>query len=183
MYLENCPQLRSKQSKNGKFTSSYKASPLDFEAQISLRRYAASNISPSKRAFEKCKPQGLFSAFYGIPWQHETIVTALRICRNVGSCHWRTITIYQETKTNCSKMNPFLENCDYLPIICWHSLALAEPYYVVQSKWCQCKEALPLLKSPCCKYVILVLLHELTEPQSNNLSPANKTNIHNQNID
>ena len=27
-----------KQSKNGKFTSNYKASPIDFETQISLRR-------------------------------------------------------------------------------------------------------------------------------------------------
>ena len=42
--LENCPQIpkktkqKQKQSKNGKFTSNYKASPIDFETQISLRR-------------------------------------------------------------------------------------------------------------------------------------------------
>ena len=30
--------LRKKQSKNAKFTSNYKASPVDFKAQISLRR-------------------------------------------------------------------------------------------------------------------------------------------------
>ena len=37
-YLENCPQIQSKTKKNGKFTSRYKASPIDFEMQISLRR-------------------------------------------------------------------------------------------------------------------------------------------------
>ena len=31
-------RYKVKQSKNGKFTSSYKASPIDFETQISLRR-------------------------------------------------------------------------------------------------------------------------------------------------
>ena len=34
--------------------------------QISLHKLAPLNISPSKRAFEKYKPQGLFSEFYGI---------------------------------------------------------------------------------------------------------------------
>ena len=44
----NCPQgactwkialkYKVKQSKNSKFTSNYKASPIDFETQISLRR-------------------------------------------------------------------------------------------------------------------------------------------------
>ena len=29
LYLENCPQIQSKQRKNGKFTSNYKASPID----------------------------------------------------------------------------------------------------------------------------------------------------------
>ena len=48
----------------------YKASPIDFEMQISLHRLAPPNISPSKnkplkRAFEKYKPQGLFLEFYG----------------------------------------------------------------------------------------------------------------------
>ena len=36
-------KYKVKQSKNGKFTSNYKASPIDFETQISLR-----GISPSK---------------------------------------------------------------------------------------------------------------------------------------
>ena len=47
-------KYKEKQSKNGKFTSNYKVSPIDFETQISLRRYLATpHISPSKRAFEK----------------------------------------------------------------------------------------------------------------------------------
>ena len=41
--LESCTwkialKYKVKQSKNGKFTSNYKASPIDFETQISLRR-------------------------------------------------------------------------------------------------------------------------------------------------
>ena len=31
-------KYKVKQSQNGKFTSNYKASPIDFETQISLRR-------------------------------------------------------------------------------------------------------------------------------------------------
>ena len=38
LYLENCPQMQSKTKKNRRFTSNYKASPIDFETQISLRR-------------------------------------------------------------------------------------------------------------------------------------------------
>ena len=38
LVLGNCPQYKVKQSKNGKFPSNYKASPIDFETQISLRR-------------------------------------------------------------------------------------------------------------------------------------------------
>ena len=37
-YLKIALKYRVKQSKNGKFTSNYKASPIDFETQISLRR-------------------------------------------------------------------------------------------------------------------------------------------------
>ena len=52
----------------------YKASPIDFEMQISLHRLVPPNTSPSKnkplkRAFEKYKPRGLFSEFYGISLQ------------------------------------------------------------------------------------------------------------------
>ena len=36
-YLENCPQIQSKTKQNGKFTSNYKASPIDYETQFSLR--------------------------------------------------------------------------------------------------------------------------------------------------
>ena len=38
LYLEIAVKYKVKQSKNGKFTSNYKASPIDFETQISLRR-------------------------------------------------------------------------------------------------------------------------------------------------
>ena len=38
LYLEFALKYRVKQSKNGKYTSNYKASSLDFETQISLRR-------------------------------------------------------------------------------------------------------------------------------------------------
>ena len=41
-------RYKVKQSKNGKIFSNYKASPIDFEMQISLRRKAPPNISPSK---------------------------------------------------------------------------------------------------------------------------------------
>ena len=38
LYLEIALKYKVKQSKNGKFTSNYKASPINFETQISLRR-------------------------------------------------------------------------------------------------------------------------------------------------
>ena len=38
LYLEIALKCKGKQSKNGKFTSNYTASPIDFETQISLRR-------------------------------------------------------------------------------------------------------------------------------------------------
>ena len=38
LYLEIALKYKVTQSKNGKFTSNYKASPIDFETQISLRR-------------------------------------------------------------------------------------------------------------------------------------------------
>ena len=37
LYLEAALKYNVKQSKNGKFTSNYKASQIDFETQISLR--------------------------------------------------------------------------------------------------------------------------------------------------
>ena len=37
-YLEIALKYKEKQSKNGKFPSNYKASQIDFETQISLRR-------------------------------------------------------------------------------------------------------------------------------------------------
>ena len=38
LHLEIALKYKAKQSKNGKFPSNYKASPIDFETQISLRR-------------------------------------------------------------------------------------------------------------------------------------------------
>ena len=38
LYLEIDCKYKLKQCKNGKFPSNYKASPIDFETQISLRR-------------------------------------------------------------------------------------------------------------------------------------------------
>ena len=38
LYLEIALKYKVKQSKNGKFPSNYKASPIDFETQISLLR-------------------------------------------------------------------------------------------------------------------------------------------------
>ena len=38
LYLEIALKYKVKQSKNSKFPSNYKASPIDFETQISLRR-------------------------------------------------------------------------------------------------------------------------------------------------
>ena len=63
--LEIALKYKVKQSKNSKFPPNYKANPIDFETQISNIRPAA-KISPSKRAFEKYKPRGLFSEFNGI---------------------------------------------------------------------------------------------------------------------
>ena len=54
--LGNCPVVQSKTEKNSKFLSKNKAGPIaNFPP----------HISPSKRAFEKYKPRGLFSEFYG----------------------------------------------------------------------------------------------------------------------
>ena len=39
LYLEIALKYKVKQSKNGKFPSNYKASPLKFETQIPLHRY------------------------------------------------------------------------------------------------------------------------------------------------
>ena len=39
LLLGNCPQIQAIQSKNGKFPSNYKVSPIDFETQISPSEY------------------------------------------------------------------------------------------------------------------------------------------------
>ena len=42
-------KYEEKQSKNGKFTSNYKASPIDFETQISLRYISPSEYKPLQK--------------------------------------------------------------------------------------------------------------------------------------
>ena len=69
-YLEIALKYKVKQSKNDKFPSNYKASPLEFETQIPLHRKAPPKISPSKRTFEKYKSRGLYSEFYGTLLNH-----------------------------------------------------------------------------------------------------------------
>ena len=46
-------KYKVKRSKNGTFPSNYKASPIDFETQISLHREASPNINPSKNKLLK----------------------------------------------------------------------------------------------------------------------------------
>ena len=60
--MEFALEYKVKQSKNGKF-SLLQASPTVHKP---FRIQAPPKISPSKRAFEKYKPGGLFSEFYGI---------------------------------------------------------------------------------------------------------------------
>ena len=49
LVLGNCPQIQSKQSKNGKFPSNSKASPIDLEMQISLSENNPSKNRPLKK--------------------------------------------------------------------------------------------------------------------------------------
>ena len=49
LYLEIALKYKVKQSKDGEFPTNYKASPIDFEKQISFQRLAPPNISPSKK--------------------------------------------------------------------------------------------------------------------------------------
>ena len=71
MYLELALQYKVKQGKNGKFPSHYKLAQLILKRKSPsvhkpLQIEAPPKISPSKRAFEKSKPRGLFSEFYGM---------------------------------------------------------------------------------------------------------------------
>ena len=68
LYLENALKYKVKQSKNGKFPSHYKLKLAQLILKLQfpsvhkpLRILAPPKISPSKRAFEKYKPRGLFS--------------------------------------------------------------------------------------------------------------------------
>ena len=49
LVLGNCPQIQSKQSKNGKFPSNSKVSPIDLEMQISLSENNPSKNKPLKK--------------------------------------------------------------------------------------------------------------------------------------
>ena len=95
-----------KQSRNGEFPSNYKASPIDFETQIFLRTQAPQKLSPSKRVFEKYKPRGLCSEFYGIT------ITNLQIVLNTPKNPY----FYQGTQTGkylpkfSYPKNPEIEN-------------------------------------------------------------------------
>ena len=61
--LEIALKYKVKQSKNGKFPSNYRASPIYFPSIDKPLRIKA----PQKiRAFEKYKPRSLFSEFYGV---------------------------------------------------------------------------------------------------------------------
>ena len=69
--MEFALEYKEKQSKNGKFPSVYKLAQSILKRKFPsldkpLRIQASPKISPSKRAFEKYKPRGLFSEFYGI---------------------------------------------------------------------------------------------------------------------
>ena len=69
--MEFALEYKVKQSKNGKFPSHYKLAQSILKRKFPsdhkpLRILAPPKISPLKRAFEKYKPWGLFSEFYGI---------------------------------------------------------------------------------------------------------------------
>ena len=62
--MENCPQIQSKTSKNGKFTSNYKASPIDVETQISFRRLSPlQKETPEKGPLKTISPWAYFRNF------------------------------------------------------------------------------------------------------------------------
>ena len=67
--LQNCPQIQSKTTVNFRTTIRLAQSILRrkfLSVDKRLRISTRPKISPSKRAFEKYKPRGLFSEFYGI---------------------------------------------------------------------------------------------------------------------
>ena len=71
LYLEFALEYKVKQSKNGQFPSHCKPAQSKLKRKFPsvhkpLRILAPPKISVSKRAFEKYKPRGLFSEFYGI---------------------------------------------------------------------------------------------------------------------
>ena len=96
MYSEIALEYKVKPSKNydGKFPSIYKASPIDFEKNISLRRSAAPNIipsklSPSKRAFEKYLSPGAYFRNFTVAQVFKTS-TIVVLCEVVELGNTRT---------------------------------------------------------------------------------------------
>ena len=82
MYLEFVLEYKVKQSKNGKFPSHYKLAQSNLKRKFPsvhkpLRIKAPPKISPSKRAFEKYKPRGLFLEFYGIILYYFSLITMM----------------------------------------------------------------------------------------------------------
>ena len=65
MYLEFALQYKVKQSKNGKFPSHCKLPQSILKRKFPTVHKPANNKPLIKRAFEKYKPWGLFSEFYG----------------------------------------------------------------------------------------------------------------------
>ena len=59
-------KYKVKQSKNGKFPYHYKLAQLILKRKFPSKYKPLRKSAPSKRVFEKCKPRGFFSEFYGM---------------------------------------------------------------------------------------------------------------------
>ena len=85
--LGNCPRKRSE---NGKFPSHCKLAQSIVKRKFPsvdkpLRIWAPPKISPSRRTFEKYKPRGLYSEFYGIIGNQLSWISHIKlICRSFG---------------------------------------------------------------------------------------------------
>ena len=87
--MEIARNEKVKQSKNGQFPSNYKASPIDFETQISLQKQAPQkgplkNISPGAYIFQILRNITI------LRWNFTVIISHffLPSCFNVGSFLW-----------------------------------------------------------------------------------------------
>ena len=63
LYLEIALKYKVKQSKNGKFTSNYRASPIDFETQISSVDKPLQKQAPQKGPLKNISPGAYFRNF------------------------------------------------------------------------------------------------------------------------